>query len=570
MIAKPAALLVIVLLAGAVGLAALATRSGSERMAKVGGALRSNGSGPDPAPPPRLVGKTDPGENIDFSLVLNRRDAELKKFLRDLQDPEASEYRRFLDAKAYGERFGVEELALVRLKADLAEAGLRVTRALPQRTALGVNGTAAEVERLFDVELRDFVDGRGKPFHAPAANPVVPAALRGAVDTVAGLNTRQVLQPRAVPEGKPLKPETVATAYNTAPLRDMGINGEGQTVAIMSFDTFDPADVAEFDRLTGTEGPPVEKVPVNGGVSAPGDGAVEVNLDIDTIRTVAPKAQILDYEAPGTNFLDDLADMTDQILADGRADTASLSWGTCEAPGILEEPDIQRVLRSLEAAVTGGVTIYEASGDWGAYCGISNDESLVDDVLPDFPGSSPNLVTVGGTLLHLREDGTYLEETAWEDVFARRATGGGNSLGVPRPEFQAGEGVDNPHSTGMRQIPDVAGPADPDSGILTVTDGQVAAGGGTSQAAPFFAGAMLLVRQYVERESGRKGLGYTNPLFYELAAGEDGDVIFHDVTKGGDLLHNAGPGWDYATGLGTPDVFNLAKGINGLLEQRGG
>jgi len=398
---------------------------------------------------------------------------------------------------------------------------------------------------------------------------VVPAALRGAVDTVSGLNTRQVIRPKAVPNGEPLMPDTVATAYNTKPLRDMGINGEGQTVAIMSFDTFDPADVAEFDRLSGTEGPEVEKIPVNGGVETPGEGAVEVNLDIDTIRTVAPKAQILDYEAPGTNFLDDLADMTDQIVADGRADTASLSWGTCEVPELLEEPDVTRVLQSLEAAVAQGVTIYEASGDWGAFCGISQDESVIDEI-PDFPGSSPNLVTVGGTLLNLREDGTYLDETAWEDVFARRATGGGNSISVPRPEFQQGEGVDNPSSNGMRQIPDVAGPADPKSGILTVTDGEPAAGGGTSQAAPFFAGAMLLVRQYVEKESGRKGLGYTNPLFYQLAEGEDGDVIFHDITKGGDLLHNAGPGWDYATGLGTPDVFNLAKGINGLLDQQGG
>ena len=81
-----------------------------------------------------------------------------------------------------------------------------------------------------------------------------------------------------------MTPAIIDRVYELAGLRALGLHGEGQTVAIVSLDTFDPADVAAFDRIAGVTGPPVEKVKVNGGVASPGDGQGEVNLDIDVIR----------------------------------------------------------------------------------------------------------------------------------------------------------------------------------------------------------------------------------------------------------------------------------------------
>lgn len=37
--------------------------------------------------------------------------------------------------------------------------------------------------------------------------------------------------------------------------------------------------------------------------------------------------------------------------------------------------------------------------------------------------------------------------------------------------------------------------------------------------------------------------------------------MFHDITRGGNLLHNAGPGWDNAAGLGSPRGAPLARAI---------
>jgi kumamolisin len=37
--------------------------------------------------------------------------------------------------------------------------------------------------------------------------------------------------------------------------------------------------------------------------------------------------------------------------------------------------------------------------------------------------------------------------------------------------------------------------------------------------------------------------------------------VFHDVVRGGNLLQQAGPGWDYSTGLGTPRVGPLADAL---------
>jgi len=71
---------------------------------------------------------------------------------------------------------------------------------------------------------------------------------------------------------------------------------------------------------------------------------------------------------------------------------------------------------------------------------------------------------------------------------------------------------------------------------------------------------MILIRQLADQQ-GVGRLGYVNPMLYALAAGEQGSTIFHDVTRGGNLLHPATPGWDYATGLGSPDVTALAGAI---------
>jgi len=141
-----------------------------------------------------------------------------------------------------------------------------------------------------------------------------------------------------------------------------------------------------------------------------------------------------------------------------------------------------------------------------------------------------------------------------------------------RPSWQQGAGVDNAQTNGKRQVPDVAGPADPSSGFLVIyTDpdqGSRVSGriGGTSAAAPFWAASMLLTQQYAVSQ-GVTELGPLGPVLYQVAAQQPTGAVLHDVIKGGNLLYQAGPGWDYATGLGSPRVTPLAQAIVAFLKQ---
>src|SRR4029077_8532130 len=82
-----------------------------------------------------------------------------------------------------------------------------------------------------------------------------------------------------------------------------------------------------WEQRFGVSGPPVEKVLVAGPVEL-GSGTDEVMLDLETLRSVAPNATLIDYEMPrvGGRF----AEMMSKILGDGRADIISISWGHCE------------------------------------------------------------------------------------------------------------------------------------------------------------------------------------------------------------------------------------------------
>lgn len=521
------------------------------------GAQRAGTRATHPTTP---VGSTRANVTVDFSLVLDQpRPAALRRYLRELQDPESPRYRHFLSAPEFGTRFGVSSAAIARVRRALAADRLRVTTAYPQRTSLEVRGSAADVGRFLHVRFADFLDERGRRFHAPIGRPVLPRSIGGAVTAATGLSTRRVIREGAVPAGG-LRARDIATAYNLQPLRRRGYLGQGLSIAIVSFDSFHEEDVAEFDRVMGIRGaPPVDHIPVEGGTSI-GEGEAEVNLDIDIIRAIAPRARILNYEAPNRQGM--TAATINRIVADGYTDIASMSWGKCD---LRTDPEERRAdEQAFAAAAARGINVFVASGDAGAYeCQRSD---LRDHRLSlSWPAASPDVIAVGGTTLAVRRDGSYAQELGWEGVLGGTGGGGGLDQSAPRPPWQRGRGVENALSTGTRQIPDVAASGDPASGWFTHFGGHDHQVGGTSAAAPFWAGSMLLISQRAKTERlGR--LGYVNPILYRLAARRDSP--FHDVVRGGNRHYDAGPGWDFSTGLGSPDVDKLADQIVAFLRRR--
>jgi kumamolisin len=291
-----------------------------------------------------------------------------------------------------------------------------------------------------------------------------------------------------------------------------------------------------------------------------------VALDVQVVRGIAPEAQIINYEGPKTGA--GIAALMARIVADGRADIVSISWGGCEK--LLGNENMRAIDREFEAAFAAGISVFVASGDNGAYgCRrfpvSANPLDRDNAASASYPASSPNVISVGGTFLTTLADGTYVSEAGWEEPLSTAGGGGGLSDLFDRPSWQQGTGVNNSDSNGRRQLPDVAGPSDPASGFFIVytSPGQglvSGAIGGTSAAAPMWAASMALAAQLAD-DAGIDTLGTLHPVLYEIAAEQQPGAVFHDILRGGNLLHDAGPNWDYSTGLGSPRVAQLSQAI---------
>ena len=138
----------------------------------------------------------------------------------------------------------------------------------------------------------------------------------------------------------------------------------------------------------------------------------------------------------------------------------------------------------------------------------------------------------------------------------------------PAPPWQHGPGFDA--SQGMKGSPDVAWDADPATGVaISLFDigiGSVSyfVEGGTSVGSPSWAGSMALLDQ----KSGGK-LGLITPELYSILNNpQEYAKAFRDVTSGNNNPDAAGVGWDPLTGVGTPNLGELANYIapSGSLE----
>jgi kumamolisin len=528
---------------------------------------------PRASAPPVLVGPVPGSEPVTFALTLRMADdATIDAYLAGLSDPGSPNYRQFLSASEFGAKFGQPLARIGQLTEWAAAQGFDVLGGFEQRTAIRLQSSAARLSDVLGVQLAKYRDdATGTEFHVPTSAEHLPAAISDAVVGLSGLDTRPahssarelVSGPHGAVPVDGLGPVDLAKAYDIVPLYEAGLLGDGQTVAVVSFDTFTQADIDTYDQEFGIDGPAVEKVAVGSPITKPGDGTVEVALDIEVLRAIAPHAQILNFEhVQGGSG--DMADILDAIVQDGRADIVSNSWGVCDTVGAFSKGTRERGLRTLQAMAAAGISMFTASGDHGAFDCWASDPS--DHRLSvDFPSANPNNVAVGGTQLSVRTDGTYLSEAGWEDYLTTGGGGGGNNPTEPRPSWQVGLGVDNEFSNGKRQSPDVSASAAVDSPYQIFYSRPGAEGRwshvyGTSAAAPFWAGSMLLIRQLADQQ-GVGRLGFVTPMLYAIFNSDQRAAVFHDVTRGGNLQHAAGPGWDYATGLGSPDVTALAGAI---------
>ncbi len=150
--------------------------------ADVGRTMRSTPLSPR-ATRGRLLGATPRKERIEFDLVLSfPHESELDAFVARVNDPASPDYHHYATAEQIGERFGLSDDALNRVRAWLTQAGLDLVESFPQRTTLRVAGPAGRVNRLFQIELVDRLDPLSHVrYHEPRGDVVVPAPLAGSV-----------------------------------------------------------------------------------------------------------------------------------------------------------------------------------------------------------------------------------------------------------------------------------------------------------------------------------------------------------------------------------------------------
>jgi hypothetical protein len=324
-------------------------------------------------------------------------------------------------------------------------------------------------------------------------------------------------------------------------------NGAGQTIGIV--DAYnDPniaSDLQTFDAQFNLPAATLNVMSQTGSTTAlPADNAdwaQEIALDVEWAHAMAPGAKIDLIETNNDNLNSLLNGVKYARTVQGMS-VISMSWGSSDYSG-------ESAYDAVFTAPTGhkGETFVAASGDQGTAGG------------PEWPAVSPNVLAVGGTTLSLQTDGTVIGETAWID------STGGVSQYEGEPAYQ-----DVVQTTGARTTADVSYNADPNTGYAvydSVTD-QGEVGwldlGGTSAGAPQWAALIAIAdqgRHLAQTGKLNSGSG-TLPDLYALAANSTTyNNNFFDITQGGDAFVPAGAGYDYPTGLGSPNASAIVSSL---------
>jgi subtilase family serine protease len=402
-------------------------------------------------------------------------------------------------------------------------------------------------------------------------------------------------------------PDQIRNAYGFQPLLDQGINGAGRTIVIIDAygsDTIQQ-DLATQDAYFGLapanlniiypDGPPSPTTPHNRfGWKG------ETTLDVLSAHAIAPAATI-DLVVAKSNDDTDILSATKYVADHNLGDVVSQSFG--EAEQCMGSALMAAQHAVFEQLTKENITLLASSGDQGAaQPACDNPNGLIKAA--STPATDPDVTAVGGTDLvttpptgvdasgnpttvstgsnpafEKTPGGQWVSESTWNEGVGI-AGGGGVSTVYSRPDYQAPVVKD----THMREVPDIAYSASLGHSILIImtcsaqdADPTACGGtgtfvfgfGGTSAGSPQWAGLVALADQMA---GGRVGL--LNKTLYKLGKGNTAGSLFHDITVGDNSVpadpgtpgtpitgFSAVPGWDEATGWGTPIANALVPAI---------
>ncbi len=493
-----------------------------------------------------------------------RNQAELDALLKNIYNPASPSYHQYLTPAQFAEKFGPAKSDYQTLIKFAEKNGLKITGTHANRVVLDVAGSVADIEKTFQVKMQVYNHPKERrTFYSPDTEPSVDASMEVSILSISGLNNYSLPKPASLhitPARQPPVSPTLAGSgpggtfrgldFRAAYVPNSPLNGTGQSVALLEFDGYYSNDIAAYEQTCSLPYVTLTNVPVRGGVKKPGSANDEVSLDIELAIAMAPNlSRVVVYEEPVSIF--NWPDILSQIADDDLAAQISCSWFNPYSPG--PDPASEQLFQQMASQ---GQSFFSASGDADAF----------DGQIP-FPDDSPNVTIVGGTMLTTGAPlGPRLEETVWNQG-GGIGTGGGVSTYYPIPSWQQGINtfLTNGGSTVARNIPDVALTAE--NIWIRTGNGSTETIGGTSCAAPLWAGFMALVNQQA-LAAGKPLAGFINPAIYEI--GNDSFFNFqpfNDITMGNNTWTSspnaffAIPGYDLCTGFGTPNGTNLINAL---------
>ncbi|MEE8823677.1 pseudomonalisin precursor [Lentilactobacillus sunkii] len=560
----------------------------------------------------------------------------LHKFVYDSVNPSSSSYRSFVTPTTFSKRFGQNSKNVKALQTYLKKHHLKAST-YKGNLIMVVQGKTKNIEKAFKVNLVNVNNGEVK-YQKASRTPKLPKRLSKSVYTIFGLSNYSLFsssktqyQPTSLHSRltnssvsnttQKYSPTRFVRRYNLQSLYDNGATGRSKTIGIISFANFHPNDVY---RYWDDEGIDVKSnrlsVYRTNHYKGTWDGYDETTIDVEQAGAIAPGSNIRTYIArPNiTGMVNSIAAAVGQNVAD----SLSLSWGQSEAQvayemkqGITPKKYNQIMNLLFEQAAAQGMSVFTATGDNGAYDGITT--GLTSGLSVDTPSNSPYVTAVGGTTLPKtytvnKKKVTITKERAWgadflypnykhqrffgnldmlQSFFA--GGGGGFSKYNATPSYQKGvSGVGTYNATDLwkfkygrpvllkkavnksgkssgRNLPDVSANADPNTGYsMFITPknnrnskGQWLITGGTSVVAPQMAAASVLMSDF--NTNGR--LGFWNPQIYRFAKRSNSPFNPLDSrTNNTNLYYTGQPGklYNQATGLGTIDFTSLNKAFN--------
>ncbi|HKV54564.1 MAG TPA: S53 family peptidase [Candidatus Binataceae bacterium] len=513
------------------------------------------GSERKPLKAARSLGKADPKERLEVTMLLSRRTSDaLSEHIQQLHGTNTRPAP--LKREEFARQFGADPEDIAEVRKFAGSHGLAVVDEDAARRTIVLSGTVEQFNKAFQVELEHFEHENGS-YRGRTGAIHLPDELTGKVEGVFGLDNRPQAKPHFRARGphgnvqwhsnsSSFTPTQLASLYNFP-----AGTGQGECIAIIELGGgYRPADLKKYFAEIKVPLPKVMAVSVDHGKNHPTgdpngpDG--EVMLDIEVAGAIAPAAQIVVYFAPNTDqgFLDAVTTAIHDTTH--KPSVVSISWGGPESSWTQQA--MTGFDQAFQAAALMGVTVCVAAGDNGSSDGATDGSDNVD-----FPASSPYALACGGTSVQASAN-AITSETVWNDGANGGAGGGGISSFFPRPPYQ--EGLSAALTAGgtkvltNRGVPDVSADADENTGYDVRVDGTNTVIGGTSAVAPLWAGLIARINQ-----AKGKPVGFIHPLLYK------NQPAFNDITQGNNGDFTAAPAWDACTGEGSPNGTKIAAAL---------